>query len=422
MEQAEKNNNTTNQKDQDAAEVTAYSSSEFDLAFNVLDIEKTATFQEARKKYLFLVKEWTPEQFIINKVIYKFAKDKLDEINTAWKVVLRYYTENEAVSTSILAQSMDKEEEELLVNKETETKDQTATLPSVETQRQHLMPAELAENTVRDQAGVMTQQRKGGERWEPKKRLDVSSGPVMPVIQRKFIESNYVLATALIFIGILLILYIYKIKSDKDINNRYNYVGVKLDNFSTSTSKSTLINKVDPYNLHQATKTENKGVSPKPLNQYHGEVSVKKFAESGHKLVNPDKINNGKQITTKDPMNINNDEAEKAIRNYFMAVQEKRIDDALSMCTDNGKVVKAKSFKKIVIFTKGYRIESVVPISVYNDEALYKVMLWQDFYKEAAQYWEIKLQLLKQDDKWKIDSTDGKIAKSESVKDVRSKP
>lgn len=107
--------------------------------------------------------------------------------------------------------------------------------------------------------------------------------------------------------------------------------------------------------------------------------------------------------------NINNDGIESTIKNYYQAVQDKRVDDAINMYSSARRpMIKVNTLQAIAADTEYYIIDSINVTSNDGAYAQTVVNLRHKKYKRYEENWEIYVSLIRENGVWQIVSTPGK--------------
>lgn len=106
------------------------------------------------------------------------------------------------------------------------------------------------------------------------------------------------------------------------------------------------------------------------------------------------------------------EEAKLVAINYFKAVEESRIDDAVNLYTTVKRpTVKRKTLELAAKNTLKYTIESFSYKYIPDSNATLKIILNHKMRKGRPEYWEITINLVKEGTEWRIVSTPGKFIK-----------
>lgn len=114
-------------------------------------------------------------------------------------------------------------------------------------------------------------------------------------------------------------------------------------------------------------------------------------------------------LPTQAPTSVNNSNIESTIRNYYQAVQDKRVDYAINMYSTQKKPkIKVGLLHNIASDTEYYRINSINVTSNDGIRAQTVVNLSHKKYNKSEENWEVYVSLINENGVWKIDSTPGR--------------
>lgn len=100
---------------------------------------------------------------------------------------------------------------------------------------------------------------------------------------------------------------------------------------------------------------------------------------------------------------------QESIRRFYLAVQNKRVGDAVNMyASEKRPKINRNLIESVAKDTEYYRFEKIETIHKDNMTAKVQVLMLHKKYKRPAEYWENTIELVKENNRWMIWSTPGK--------------
>jgi hypothetical protein len=166
------------------------------------------------------------------------------------------------------------------------------------------------------------------------------------------------------------------------------------------------------------------GEVEKPIMVDINSGEIKGKANTGYVwLVRDIKSNNNivdienKTITTKNTnvlISQHEFELKEVVTNYFKYVEEGKIDDAINSYSESVRhKINRRTLEKTASNTLKYSIESISFDKISENRSSVRINLYHKLIHGRAEYWDVVLNLTKENDGWKIINTPGKFIRYE---------